>query len=242
MRVLPVLDLQRGQVVRGVAGRRHEYRPIVSPLTSSSRPLDVAAALRDRFGLDELYLADLDAIHGQSPTWAIYEELHAQGFRLWVDAGVREPAEARALIQAGVAQVVIGLETVRGPQSLADALRQVGSERVVFSLDLRDGTPLGDLSGWGAAEAWPIAALAVALGVRRMIVLDLARVGVGGGIGTEELCRHLCSSYPDLEVIAGGGVRGLDDLLRLKQLGVQGALVASALHDGRLRPQELEAL
>src|SRR5207253_1947746 len=64
MRILPVLDLQNGVVVRGLAGRRAEYRPVVSRLTTSHQPLDIAQAFRDIFGFEHLYLADLDAIAG----------------------------------------------------------------------------------------------------------------------------------------------------------------------------------
>jgi phosphoribosylformimino-5-aminoimidazole carboxamide ribotide isomerase len=64
MRVVPVLDLKGGHVVHGVGGRREEYRPVVSRLTDSSAPADVATAFRDRFGLSELYVADLDDIAG----------------------------------------------------------------------------------------------------------------------------------------------------------------------------------
>ena len=79
----------------------------------------------------------------------------------------------------------------------------------------------------------------MALGVRRMIVLDLARVGIGEGTGTEKLCARLTAAHPSLEVIAGGGVRGPEDLRRLTGCGVRTALVASALHDGRLTRRRL---
>ena len=68
MRVLPVLDVLKGHVVRGVAGRRQEYRPIQSRLASSSQPLAIAGGFRRHFGLTEFYLADLDAILGGPPS------------------------------------------------------------------------------------------------------------------------------------------------------------------------------
>ena len=82
MRVVPVLDLKDGIVVRGVGGRRDEYRPIVSRLTSSCQPLDVAEAFRDHFGLSELYLADLDAIAGKPPALALFRALQNKRFLL----------------------------------------------------------------------------------------------------------------------------------------------------------------
>ncbi len=234
MPILPVMDLKRGQVVRGIAGRRDEYRPIVSTLTRSSEPRDVARALYDQFGFAEFYLADLDAIGGAAPAHAIYDALQADGFRLWVDAGVHVAEDALRLARCGVGCIVVGLETVAGPAALGATCDALGAERVVFSLDLKDGQPLGGTASWGTNVAERIAQLAIAQGIARLLVLDLARVGVGAGVGTETLCSRLRQVHRDLELTAGGGVRGADDVRRLYQQGVNNVLVASALHDGRL--------
>jgi phosphoribosylformimino-5-aminoimidazole carboxamide ribotide isomerase len=241
MRILPVLDVMGVVVVRGVGGRRREYRPVVGRLTSSCAPLDVARAFRDHLGCTEIYLADLDAIAGAGPATDLYDALRRDGFALWVDAGVRDAAQARGLAASGVEGVVIGLETVRGPAELSAACDDLG-ERVVFSLDLKGGEPLGDRSEWRQPDAKGIAAEAVALGVRRLLVLDLLRVGEGGGLGTEALCAALAAAHPGVELAAGGGVRGPDDLRRLRECGVTTALVASALHDGTLTRQDLDEL
>jgi phosphoribosylformimino-5-aminoimidazole carboxamide ribotide isomerase len=241
MQIIPVLDLKNGQVVRGVAGRREEYRPIVSRLTSSAHPLAIARVFRDHFGLTELYLADLDAIAGRPPALALYAALRALGVRLWVDAGVRDAAAATELAAFGVATVVVGLETVRGPGVLREACAALGPERLLFSLDLKNGSPLGDLTPWNCSDGWSIAEEAIAAGVRRILVLDLARVGGSGGTGTDGLCARLAAAHPAIAVAAGGGVGGSADLERLRQCGVRAVLVASALHDGRLRREDLAA-
>jgi phosphoribosylformimino-5-aminoimidazole carboxamide ribotide isomerase len=241
MRIIPVIDLKYGQVVRGVAGRRAEYRPIVSCLTDSSQPANVALAFRVGLGLHTLYLADLDAIAGSPPAIDVYESIRALGCELWVDAGVRDLPHAETLA-AAVERVVVGLETIAGPDELAKICQQLGAARIVFSLDLRDGEPLGDVSRWRHSEPLEIARQAVEIGVRSLIVLDLVRVGVGAGTGTEELCNELARSHPEVEIIAAGGVRGMDDLRRLSRCGVRGALVASALHDGTIGREEIEAL
>jgi phosphoribosylformimino-5-aminoimidazole carboxamide ribotide isomerase len=242
MRIVPVLDLKGGVVVRGIGGRREEYRPVVSRLTASARPLDVAAAFRDFFGLSDLYLADLDAIAGRAPALTIYAALRSYGFRLWVDAGLRRAADAEALAGAGIEGIVAALETLAGPAELTDLVQRFGRERVLFSLDLRAGRPLGDLNAWQVPDASALAGRAIACGVRRLIVLDLARVGVSGGTGTETLCRSLTAQFPNVELVVGGGVRDLGDLQRLWHAGVTAVLVASALHDGRLSPADLEPL
>jgi phosphoribosylformimino-5-aminoimidazole carboxamide ribotide isomerase len=237
MRIIPVLDLKAGQVVHAIAGRRHEYRPVVSQLTASSRPGQVARAFQEQLGLTECYLADLDAIAGSAPNLPAYAVVQGQGLRLWVDAGIQRPEQAAVLVDAGVEGIVVGLETVAGPQELAEICRQLGPDRLLFSLDLKEGRPLAATGTWGD-EPWSIASQAVETGVRRLIVLDLARVGGGGGTGTEALCRRLVTTYPELEICAGGGVGSRNDLLRLRDAGVHAALVASALHDGRLRPAD----
>jgi phosphoribosylformimino-5-aminoimidazole carboxamide ribotide isomerase len=239
MRIIPVLDLKAGEVVRGIAGRRHDYRPIVSRLTPSSRPMDVARAFHDHFGLTELYMADLDAIAGSPAAFETYAAIRSLDFNLWVDAGVCDRQATRLLVEGGVEKVVIGLETVAGPQALERIYREFEQGEIAFSLDLKDGMPLGDTSKWAQPAAWSIAMQAITTGVQCLIVLDLARVGVNGGIGTEELCRQLAEQFPDVEIIAGGGIRGIEDLRRLHECGAKAALVASALHDGKLSPEDV---
>jgi phosphoribosylformimino-5-aminoimidazole carboxamide ribotide isomerase len=233
MAVLAVLDLMHGQVVRGVAGRRHEYRPIVSKLTTSADPCDVARALRDHFGLADLYVADLDAIGGAQPAVGVFTALNRLGFTLAVDAGLRTARDAGPLLAAGVTTIVAGLETLAEQHVLHELVEQVGAEQLVFSLDLKDGQPMAVSPSW-KGSAWDIAGQAVGMGVRRLLILDLTRVGTSSGTGTEELCSRLAATFPHVALLAGGGIRDRDDLDRLSRLGVKGVLVASALHDGRL--------
>ncbi|HYV38227.1 MAG TPA: HisA/HisF-related TIM barrel protein [Gemmataceae bacterium] len=238
MRILPVLDLMHGQVVRGVAGKREHYQPIRSPLAASATPLAVARAFREHFQLIELYLADLDAIAGSLPAIEVFLTLQSEGFKLLVDAGLRCAADAAPLLTAGVSAIVAGLETVLEPLALEEIVKQVGSDLLVFSLDLKNGQPLTTSAAWGTTTPFGIASKAIGLGVRRLLILDLARVGVGTGTGTESLCAQLKQMYPNIELLAGGGVRGGQDLERLRQCGVDCALVASALHDGQLKRED----
>jgi phosphoribosylformimino-5-aminoimidazole carboxamide ribotide isomerase len=247
MRVIPVLDLMHSEVVRGVGGRREEYRPILSRLTPSSRPLDVADSFESHFGSRELYVADLDAILGGEPAWSLYSALHEHGFSLWVDAGIRRREHAVHLAAAGIDNIVVGLETVAGPAELEKITQEFG-ERIVFSLDLQQGEPLGECDAWRAGrvnapvDAEGIAAQAIRLGLRRLLVLDLACVGCDYGTGTRDLCARLCAGYPDIFLCTGGGVRHRGDLEELRNCGVQAALVSSALHDGRLARADLDGL
>jgi phosphoribosylformimino-5-aminoimidazole carboxamide ribotide isomerase len=234
MQVLPVLDLLDGIVVRGLGGRRDEYRPVVSRLVARPDALSVARAFRDQLGLSRLYVADLDAILHQRPNRDVYRLLANDGFDLMIDAGLRSVDSAAELVASGAAQVIAGLETWPGPEELARLCTMIGTDRAVFSLDLKHDVPMGDLSRWHDNEPLRIAIRAVEAGVRELIVLDLASVGGGTGVPTTELCGKLRGMYPELRLITGGGVRNTRDIERLAQLGVDGVLVASALHDGAI--------
>lgn len=239
MQILPVIDLMNGQVVRGIAGQRAEYKPIVSRLTRSTDPIDVALAFREHFGFDEIYVADLDAIAGTPPALSVYEGLQQRGFRLWIDAGLRNAGDALPLLEHGVASVIAGLETLTGPDALEELLAGASPARLVFSLDLKGGRPLTHNDAWPASDAFGIAEHAVKCAVQRMLVLDLAQVGVGAGAGTEALCRRLREKFPTLELTAGGGLRDHHDIGAMRRAGVNWLLVASALHDGRLTRRAL---
>jgi len=250
MRVIAVLDTMNGAVVRGVAGRRDEYRPIQSPLVRDADPLRVASALEDAFGLREFYLADLDAIQGAEPAWDVYEKLLTAGYELWVDAGLSGQQDAARMAEFQVqgrsgtgaatrlSRIIAGLETVPDVCTLGAMLSAVGDARLVFSLDLRQGVPLAG-AGWASHDPLEIAERAHDVGVRRFLVLDLARVGVYRGTGTGEICRAIAAFGVD-ELIAGGGVQNAEDLERLSAAGCTAALVASALHDGRLTRRDVD--
>lgn len=237
--VLPVIDLLGGQVVRGVGGRRAEYRPIESRLCAGSEPGVIAAALAREFGFGECYVADLDAIAGAEPNWLAYEAISRAGPRLWVDAG----ASANEL--AGIdtiARVIVGLESLADWDRFDALLAEIGAERFVFSLDLKGGEVFSDSPIWRDLSPLAIGREAIRRGAKSLIVLDLAGVGASGGLLTLDLCQALRASAPQAEIISGGGVRDAADLRALARAGCDRALVASALHDGRLLNGELQAM
>jgi phosphoribosylformimino-5-aminoimidazole carboxamide ribotide isomerase len=160
-----------------------------------------------------------------------------------VDAGSHLPEEALTILSCGVREVVVGLETLHAFADLRNIVTQVGSSRVVFSLDLRLGIPILHSSMEGSCESNPLdlAGDAAEAGVSTILVLDLGRVGTGVGVDLgliEALRKHL----PDTRLLAGGGIHSGRDLTRLSDAGGDGALVASAIHDGRLSGADLAAV
>jgi phosphoribosylformimino-5-aminoimidazole carboxamide ribonucleotide (ProFAR) isomerase len=121
-----------------------------------------------------------------------------------------------------------------------DICRDAGSERVAFSLDLRDGAPITSIASMSGLDAPSIARRAADAGAVTVIVLDLARVGMGTGPDVE-LIGRIRDAVPGLAVLAGGGVRDLADIARLADAGCDGVLLATAVQNGRLGPAEVAA-
>jgi HisA/HisF family protein len=244
MRVIPVIDLMHGQVVRGVAGNRSQYRPIESHIASDARPATIARSLVESFGFKIVYVADLDAIQGGSPNLHAWEEISRAGLSLWIDAGVGDPAACLAVAErlsslTTEAHIIIGLESLRDPDDDGWKNALSCSPDSIFSLDLKNGVPIHRIHAWRDCSPVEIALSARALGFSKMIVLDLADVGTSQGTRTLALCGQLAQELPSMNIIAGGGVRGMDDLHALSSAGCCAALVASALHDGRLTAEDI---
>jgi phosphoribosylformimino-5-aminoimidazole carboxamide ribotide isomerase len=155
---------------------------------------------------------------------------------VWVDAGIGR-TDVLDFPETPHLCPVVGFETCRVPEILLETILAQPRRPVAFSLDLRENALLGNWCAWGLKterEVFPLARRVIEMGVRSLIVLDLARVGTGSGTGTEPLLRAIREEFPDIDLIAGGGVRNWDDIERLGEAGADAVLVASALHDGML--------
>jgi HisA/HisF family protein len=239
MRVVPVIDLKEGTAVHAVRGERERYRPVRGALGGEDGDaVALARGFREELGLDELYVADLDAIGGRSGHGGVLGVL-AREACVMLDAGVSEPTRARELLALGAHRVIVGTETLSGPDALDRLLAELPDAAVILSVDLRDGhvlSPDAQLAGLPALDATRRLPR-----VREAIVLDLARVGSGAGPDVR-LIAEMHAAFPDLELLAGGGVRDAEDLRALAAAGAAGALVATALHSGVIGPRELAAL
>jgi HisA/HisF family protein len=230
LRIVPVIDLKGGIVVHARRGQRADYAPLSSPLVTGCEPMPVARALCAACRGSRLYVADLDAIGGEPADEATLTGL-ASVAEIWVDAGATTSDATAALSRAGAARNVVGTESL-GPGAASGAAL-LSPPPLVLSVDLRDGRlicPDRALDGGAPAAAAP---LARALAVSELLVIDLARVGSGSGPPLQAVAE-LAAALPGVAIYAGGGVRGDADLRALQSAGAAGALVATALHEGRI--------
>jgi HisA/HisF family protein len=229
MEIIPVIDLKDGLVVRARMGQRDRYRPIETPLSPTSDPVDVVRGLLSVFPFRTLYVADLDAIAQTGDSGAILMRLKAAfpQLDLWIDNGCAQASAARVWLDDGLA-LVLGSEA-QTDASLVKALKT--DPRVILSLDFRGDAFIGPASLLATPDIWP----------RRVIVMTLARVGSDMGPDVQRL-RSIQRTAGNRLLFAAGGVRDADDLRALKEGGIAGALVASCLHDGRLAAADMSDL
>ena len=233
MEVIPVLDVLGGVAVHARGGKRAEYRPVRSVLADGADPIVLARAYRDCLGARSCYVADLDAIAGAPPSLELARAIADLGLRPWVDAGIRDAATARALLDAGATRVILGLETLPSVDVLDRLTGAIGTESLVFSLDVKGEMPVAASPELAALDALDLAAHAYELGSRNLLVLDLDRVGADEGPPLS-LAASVQERWANAHVAIGGGVRDGADLERCADAGLAAALVASALHAGRI--------
>lgn len=237
MKVIPVIDIFDGSAVHAVKGKRHDYKPLMSVLCASSDPLDVAFAFK-KLGFGELYVADLDSIMGRNSNLDTVKQMAEKtGLHLMVDAGVSDIKRAVQVIQHGASKLVIGTETLTRMGFVQDIVRLLGSDRVVVSYDMKNGKLLAKFSLSEFQNSISVLLNFQRMGLTQVILLDLAKVGSETGVDSTFLCQVLETT--DLRVLVGGGVRNIDDLLKLSKMGVSGVLIATALHFGRITIEEI---
>jgi HisA/HisF family protein len=230
MQVIPVLDLKCGVVVRARMGQRDQYRPIKTPLSSTSNPIDVARGLLSIYPFGSFYIADLDAIAGAGNNDAALTELKAEfpHSTLWVDNGIADWASAERWLDADLGHLVLGSETQK---DLAVLRRVAKDDRIILSLDYLGDDFVGPAALLSDVDAWP----------SRVIAMTLARVGSGLGPDWGRLAATK-NAGRGRRVYAAGGVRDADDLIALADRGIAGALVASCLHNGTLAGAQIARL
>ena len=230
MQVIPVLDLKGGLVVHARMGKRDQYRPIETPLSPTSKPIDVARGLSSIYPFASFYVADIDAIAGAGSNDAVLAELRAEfpQTTFWVDNGIADRASAERWLDAALGHLVLGSETMKDQAVLRWLCKD---DRIVLSLDYRGDDFVGPAELPSDIDMWP----------SRVIAMTLARVGSRMGPDWERL-EATNNAGRGRRVYAAGGVRDVHDLVALARRGIAGALVASCLHDGLLTGAQIESL
>jgi phosphoribosylformimino-5-aminoimidazole carboxamide ribotide isomerase len=236
------MDLLGGLAVQAVRGERATYKPVDSVLAETAEPLALAKALADETLCRSMYVADLDAIQGGQGHLETLAELgRALPVELMVDAGVSRPEDVRIVLAHGAAQAILGTETLPSMEALGEIIKAATPNSILPSLDVRGGKVLSRAPELAGAEPLDALARLVDAGLLKFILLTLDVVGTGGGPDFKLLAAAK-KRFPEIEIIAGGGARGMDDVRRAKALGLAGLLTATALHRGWITGKKLREI
>ena len=232
MQIIPVIDLLNGAVVHAKRGQRQHYQPIQSQLSASSAPLDIVAALLKLYPFHTLYIADLNAICGTGNNDAAIKAISQAhpALTIWLDCGVGQ-MNARALHIGGAIRPVVGSENIENLQDYR-AISYASRSKHVLSLDYTATSALGISALHESACFWPDDTICMTLNA------------VGGVQGPDrqrlnEIMHLNVARKTPSHIYAAGGVRHSQDLQALARMGITGALIATALHNGTIGTNDL---
>lgn len=226
MLVIPAIDLMNGKVVRLLKGDPRDMKYY----EHFGKPVDVAKRWESE-GARWVHIVDLDAALGAGDNIGVISSIiQSLKIQAQVGGGIRSLERAHQLIALGAARIVVGSLAFKSPNALKVLLDEFGDNRIAVALDHLNGVV--KVGGWreptrfGLREA---AKFFIDMGVKFFLVTSIQRDGAMSGPDVENLSRVL-----DLgaNVMASGGVRSLDDIAVLKDLGVYGVIVGRALYEG----------
>jgi phosphoribosylformimino-5-aminoimidazole carboxamide ribotide isomerase len=231
MEIIPVIDLLDGQVVHAQRGARQHYRPIQSSLCNGSESLTILQALLELYPFNRLYIADLNTIQKRGNHLQIITDIKTRypHLQIWLDAGIGCQDDLN-IWQSLDLNWVIGSESLRGMDSYLDIKQRCG-ESHILSLDFTIQGYQGPNELIEESNHWP----------NEVIAMTLAQVGSNLG-PDHRLLADLIRQSDGQKIYAAGGVRHVADVQHLRDMGISGVLVASALHNGKITNTELSSL
>jgi phosphoribosylformimino-5-aminoimidazole carboxamide ribotide isomerase len=235
MRIIPAIDIIDGKCVRLTQGD-YDQKKIYN-----ESPVEVAKMFEDA-GIKHLHLVDLDgAKAGKVINYSTIESV-CGNTNLHIDfgGGIKTTEELQTVLGLGVKQITAGSIAVKNPELVTDWLSRFGGEKVILGADVQDGKIA--IGGWQETTAVCIEDFIqhfMDKGIQSVISTDIATDGMLSGPSIE-LYRKLVNRFPDLDIIASGGVSSMDDLESLKQTAVKGVIIGKAIYENKISLKDLE--
>ena len=237
MRIIPAIDIIDGKCVRLTQGDYAQKK------VYNENPVDVAREFEDA-GLKYLHLVDLDgAKAGKVSNWKVVESI-CKNTNLTVDfgGGIKTEEQITQLFDSGVAQVNLGSIAVKDPKKVTEWINRFGSEKIILSADVKN--EMIAISGWQENAAIQITTFLkdyVQNGIEFVTCTDISVDGMLTGRNVE-LYKNILLSFPQLHLVASGGVSNLEDLRELKQIGADGVIVGKAIYEGKITLKALTGI
>ena len=237
MKIIPAIDVIDGKCVRLTKGDYAQQK------VYNENPVEVARQFADA-GLDRLHIVDLDgAKAGKIVNLRVLENI-ATATSLSIDfgGGVKNIDDVANIFDAGAAMVNIGSLAVKRPELLEEWLMEFGSDKFLIGADVLDEKI--KIAGWiedAGIDINDFIAKMLGLGVTNIFCTDISKDGVLEGPSLE-LYKRILTDYPDINLIASGGVSNMRDVKELESIGCSGAIIGKAIYENRVTLKELSLI
>lgn len=231
MIILPAIDLLGRKAVRLLKG---DYNQVT---VYSDSPLEVAEKFKS-LGATHIHMVDLDgAKYGTAPNMDIVAEVAEKtGLFIEIGGGIRSIETVKKYIDAGISRVILGTAAICDEDFLKEAVKAYG-EKIAVGADVKDGKIA--VKGWLEQSDVTLDEFFLKmqyLGVKNIICTDISRDGAMRGTNLE-LYRELSAKY-SLDITASGGVSSIEDVKRLREMNLYGAIIGKAYYTGAVDLKE----
>ena len=231
--LIPAIDIINGQCVRLTKGDYDQK-------TVYGKPLDMALEF-ERIGYKRLHVVDLDGAKSKHiVNDAVLREI-TSSTNLVVDfgGGIKTDENIEKAFAAGASMVTIGSIAVTNPNLFMGWLEQYGTDRMILGADVRHGKI--SINGWkedSTEDLLPFLKKYVDAGVRNVLCTEISKDGTLAGPAIE-LYQEIMDAYPQLHLIASGGVSSLNDIIALNAAGIPAVVFGKAIYEGKINLKEL---
>ncbi|SKB74818.1 1-(5-phosphoribosyl)-5-[(5-phosphoribosylamino)methylideneamino] imidazole-4-carboxamide isomerase [Soonwooa buanensis] len=236
MRIIPAIDIIDGKCVRLSQG---DYS---TKKIYNENPLEVAKEFED-FGIEYLHLVDLDGAKSkQIVNYNILEQITSKtNLKVDFGGGIKSDDDVRIAFECGANQITGGSIAVQNPTLFEEWILKYGNEKIILGADAKDRKVA--THGWLETSELDVVEFIKNYkqkGIEYVICTDIAKDGMLQGASNDLYAEILENT--EVKLIASGGVSSIDDLIKLKELGCEGAILGKAIYEGRILLKDLKQL
>lgn len=236
MRIIPAIDIYNGKCVRLSKGDYNTQK------IYNENPAEVAQSFEDN-GITYLHLVDLDGAKSQKIiNYKVLEDIAAKT-NLIIDfgGGIKSSEDVKIAFESGASKITGGTVAAKKPELFLQWLKQYGNEKIILGADCENQKIA--TNGWLESSSIDVIDFIKEFknqGIKEVICTDISKDGMLQGPSIELYQKIL--SQTEINLVASGGVSTIDDLIRLKEIGCEGAIIGKAIYEGNITLKQLQTL
>jgi phosphoribosylformimino-5-aminoimidazole carboxamide ribotide isomerase len=234
MKIIPAIDIIDGKCVRLTQGDYAQKK------VYNENPLEVAKEF-EAAGITNLHLVDLDgAKASQIINYKVLEKIASQtNLKIDFGGGLKSNEDFKIAFDSGANQITGGTIAVKNPELFLSWLQKYGSEKIILGADIKNGKIA--TNGWqeeSDIELLDFLEIYLEGGIEYVICTDISKDGLLQGSAVD-LYAKIKNEFPKIKLIASGGVVSIEELEKLKELEMHGAIVGKAIYEGKIKLEDL---